>query len=197
MKRKLILVTIAILNLPCYSQRWDITPSIKWSINLGKNGDNGMSVCHASDGNFVMMCKSANMNIRLVKVNPAGEIIWDKVLINGGSCRGLIETRDRGFIIVGNTEAVNLDCDLLILKTNDQGDLLWVKTYGSTITDIGYNACETADGGLVVVGNAYASQSSPGSVVWLLKTDAVGQKLWERNFGFGGTNQGFAVKETL
>jgi len=57
----------------------------------------------------------------------------------------------------------------------------WERTYGGAGTEIGYSVQQTSDGGYVVVG--YRGGPSPNEdVVYLIKTNAVGDTLWTRTY---------------
>ncbi len=63
-------------------------------------------------------------------------------------------------------------------------DTLWTRTYGYAYDDAGYDVKQTSDGGYILVGYAtfwwglYDKES-----VYLIKTDANGDRLWEETYG--------------
>ena len=82
-----------------------------------------------------------------------------------------------------------------IKKVNPKSDLLvqppetWNKTFGGILTDTGYFVQQTSDGGFIVVGETNA----PMGDVYLIKTDANGNKQWDKTY-MSGT--GICVQQT-
>lgn len=66
----------------------------------------------------------------------------------------------------------------------------WDKTFGSRDYDeYGYSVQQTSDGGYILVGTTHDD-------VWLIKTDAIGNKQWDKTFGGSHYESGYAVQQT-
>ncbi|MFW6119988.1 MAG: hypothetical protein ACOC80_03690 [Petrotogales bacterium] len=89
-----------------------------------------------------------------------------------------------GTIESSNIRKVNLERDLLL-----QPPEAWNKTFGGITSDIGYSVRQTTDGGFIVVGGT----NTPMGDVYLIKTDAHGNKQWDNTFA-GGV--GYCVQQT-
>ena len=93
--------------------------------------------------------------------------------------------------VTGTVENVNTKI------TNPQSALIlqppeaWNKTFGGITMDNGYSVEQTTDGGYIVSGATY-SGGIPD--VYLIKTDANGNKLWDTK-PYSGAN-GYCVKQT-
>jgi hypothetical protein len=70
---------------------------------------------------------------------------------------------------VGYTYSYNAQKeDILVLKTDQAGILLWNKTYGGINSDWGWAVQQTRDGGYIIAGDTWSAD--PGSCnVWLIK----------------------------
>ena len=73
-------------------------------------------------------------------------------------------------------------------EIGDQQKDAFVKFYGTSSYDQGFDIKQTADGGFVILGNT----NRPGkrTDISLIKTDAFGNIEWERNYGGRGSDEG-------
>ena len=152
--------------------------------------DDGLAIVGYNTYNY----PSDNQSVLLLKIDNDGNEIWHKTfdyeLYNYGY--SLKQTSDGGFIIVGYTSP-NYDNEYktYLLKTDENGTLLWEKTFGGKYNDIGYSVQTTDDGGYIITG--YIGDYWLGDV-WLIKTDAYGNLQWDKNFGGWS---GASVSQTL
>ena len=138
-----------------------------------------------SDGNYALCggLGSSTMNYgwpRVIKINPAGSVIWDKKYSNlswSGSFFGIIEVPSTNNIIGYGTK----DAMGYILKINQNGDSLWqrslhhptVNYFGSTSILWSLDTSDT--NGYVAAGVIYPASPDTGSVdVWVIKVDEWG-----------------------
>ena len=98
----------------------------------------------------------------------------------------VIECSSGGYAVVGLTYSYGAGgSDVLLLRLHDNGTLLWNKTFGGALDEIGYSIVECSDGGFAFVGST-TSFGAGGRDVWFVRTDAVGNHIW--NHTFGGPN---------
>ena len=100
--------------------------------------------------------------------------------------------------IVDNTEQVNM---YWLVKTDNEGNIQWSKTYGGSDDDRGEHLIQTNDGGFLLAGYTTSSDGDISQNAgfydhWLLKLDASGNIQWERSYGFSGSDQLFSVIQT-
>ena len=92
------------------------------------------------------------------------------------------QTSDGGYIIAGTTGSQGQGGrDVLLLKTDVRGNKVWERTFGSAGDEEGASVVQAADGGYVLAG--FAGDESGGGDVWLIKTDANGNRIWDRKLG--------------
>ncbi len=149
------------------------------------------------------------------KQNLPGDLtgFTDVVSTLGGTkndvAQSVITTSDGGFAILGYTQSMDGDVtdksdesfDFWLLKFDADANLEWDKTYGGSGDDRGRSIIQTQDGGFALLG--YTS-SSDGDVsmnngfrdFWLLKTDNLGNLVWEKSYGFSGADEGTKIIET-
>ena len=105
------------------------------------------------------------------------------------------QTQDGGFIIVGFTESYGAGGeDVYLIKTDENGDTLWTRTYGGSSDDMGNSVQETTDGGFIIAGYTY-SYGAGGSGVYLIRTDSLGDTLWTRTYGGSDDDYGYSVQQ--
>jgi predicted secreted protein len=94
----------------------------------------------------------------------------------------IVKTPDNGYAIAGITYASPTSTpDAWLIKTDSNGNVLWNKTYGGTAADYTYNIVQTTDGGFALAGYTQ-SFGVAQRAVWLLKTDANGNLLWNMTY---------------
>ncbi|MGD8780781.1 MAG: hypothetical protein PVH88_17685 [Ignavibacteria bacterium] len=124
----------------------------------------------------------------MIKADKDGNKKWGKNYSNGDGYSG-IQTTDGGFAITGST--ATLVFDVLLLKTDNQGNIMWQKNIGGSSYDAGYSILQTSDAGYVVTGYTYTELNSQ---LLLLRTDVNGNKIFENKYG--NRSVGYSIKIT-
>ena len=142
---------------------------IMWSKTFGGSGaDAGRSIYPTNDGGFIIAgytfsFGAENSDIYLLKTDADGNELWSKTF--GGSgweyAYSVIQTSDSGFLIAGYTTSKGAGCkDVYVIKTDNQGNLLWDKTYGGENKDVGRAVCQAVNGDFII--NGYTDSYSQG-----------------------------------
>ena len=162
------------------------------------------SVQQTTDGGYIITGSggwtntSTEHDLWILKTDNLGNTIWSKTFggsgLDDGSC--VKQTTDGGYIITGHTASFgNGSRDVWLLKTNNQGDSLWSKSFGGVGMEIGFSGQQTIDGGFIITGETY-SFGNGESDLWLLKTDSQGDSLWTKTFGGADYEFGYSVQQT-
>ena len=61
-------------------------------------------------------------------------------------------------------------------------------------SDCGYSLLQLADGGFLIAGNA-ESYGNGNPDVYLLRTDAAGEQIWQKTYGGSGSDYGWFLLE--
>jgi len=179
-------------------------PPVEWDKTFGGSfGDHGQSVQQTSDGGYIIAGITdfngiGNFDVWLIKTDVDGNDIWKKAF--GGSLwdfgYSVQQTSDGGYIIAGETKSYGAGgWDVWLIKTDVDGNDIWDKTFGGSFDDHGQSVQQTSDGGYIIVG--YTDSYGAGqSDVWLIKTDADGNEVWDKTFGGGDGDLGMSVQQT-
>ncbi|WP_052297609.1 MULTISPECIES: hypothetical protein [Methanothrix] len=165
-----------------------------------------MAICLASANPDTMT--SGQLNTSLSGPIPQEE--WNRTY--GGSSDDVgtygQQTKDGGYIITGYTSSYGADApfswlikvqhrgDLWLIKTDAEGQKEWDRTYGGLGKDLGFFVQQTKDEGYIIVGGKKSFWIIGSYDLWILKTDAKGNVLWDRTFGGSGEDLGFSVQQT-
>ncbi len=157
----------------------------EWNQTFGGTSiDEGYSVQETFDGGYVIIgCtfsnRSGNANVWLIKTNTFGQEEWNKEF--GGDSdvegRSVQQTLDSGYIITGFERiAEDRHVELLLIKTDSNGNEEWSHNYGGADSKIGYSVQETDDGGYIIAGSILPNESGSYDVL-LIKTDSEGNTI--------------------
>jgi hypothetical protein len=135
----------------------------------------------------------------LIKTDAAGNKLWDEMFVGKGNDIGtsVQQTTDGGYVICGATGSYETETSgTLLIKTDAAGNKLWDRTFGGERISIGNSVQQTADGGYIVCGTTTSYETNKPIELWLIKTDAKGNKLWDKTFGDEIVAQGESVEQT-
>jgi len=173
-----------------------------WTKNYGEQYDDyGYSVQQTTDGGYILTgsieSDTADFDVYLIKTDENGDTLWTKNYGGNSNDFGFSvqQTTDDGYIITGIYNSISTSEDLYLIKTNENGDLLWSKTYGSDENDWGLSVKQTVDGGFIVTG-VIDLNTTKNDQVYLIKTDENGDTLWTKNYGGNYNDYGYSVQQT-
>ena len=151
--------------------------------------DEAWSIVNAGNNEYTVLFSASNNRskhkIGLAKYTASSELLWKKMYDEFPTTNKgykLIKVKD-GFIVLGNAiNGSNGDSDILIMKTDNQGSLIWSQIYGGAMDDIAYSILQTQDKGLVIVGMT-ESYGVGKNDVYILKLNKNGKLKWSRTYG--------------
>lgn len=187
----------------------DDNSNIIWQKSLGgSNNEFARAIQQTSDGGYIVAGSSysndgdlstnnGNSDFWIVKLTSSGSIEWEKSL--GGTFNeeawSIRETSDNNFIVLGMSNSDNGDVtenngslDLWIVKLSPVGDLLWQKSLGGSHNETARSIRETPDSGFIIVGGSRSNDGDLSSNngfddYWIVKTDSLGNIIWQKSFG--------------
>jgi hypothetical protein len=154
-------------------------------------GASATSLQVTSDGGYIITGSVSTIDgtdVYLLRTNAAGEMVWQRSFGGGNYDVGnfVQVTPDGGYIIAGTTSSYgNGSYYVYLIKTDAVGVSEWEKTFGGLDYDEGHCVQVTPDGGYIVAGSTYSYGNGEQSDIYLIKTDADGELLWQRALGEG------------
>ncbi len=159
------------------------------------------NACIKTENGYILAgSKSGSLDtnmVYLVKFNEQFDTLWTKQFFkdtNWVTSRGICNTDDGGFLIVGET-ILKSDSTLgdghhygLMLKVDANGNYEWFKSFGTEEHHENlYKAVQTHDGGYLVGGGTESWQDGLGAIDkgdwYIVKTDSQGNEQWHRRYG--------------
>ncbi|MBI4980591.1 hypothetical protein HZC30_03485 [Candidatus Woesearchaeota archaeon] len=198
-----------------YLVKTDANGNEQWNkVFGGKYVDVGYSVQQSSDGGYIIAGFTVQNNrtepyiyngywggqgvadAYLIKTDSDGNKLWEKTFGENYTDEvafSVQQTSDGGYILTGLTGVMEdthsgqpRDSDVYLLKTDENGNKVWERKFGRgefgrSKIDEAFSVKQTSDGGYIIAGKSSTD-------AYLIKTDAIGNKLWEKTFG-GGSGQ--------
>ena len=181
-----------------YTIRTDANGDSLWTRLFGEPGFayHGSDVVNTIDGCYTITgncTDNENENrLLLLKYNDSGDLLWSQIYREfWGKGLSLVQLVDGSFVIAGQSD--HNQGDVLLMKTDEDGEIIWMRNIGGPATDSAHSVKQTHDGGFIICGS-YLTYSSE---VWLLKTDSEGDTLWTRFYGGAQNEWGNEVDQTL
>lgn len=174
-----------------YLIRTDPSGDTVWTKTYGGNGlDWGKSIQQTPDNGFIISGHTTSYgeglyDVYLIKTDALGDTLWTRTyggsLNENGSSVAL--GSDGGYLVAGFTGNFGASStDVLLLKTDANGDTLWTKIFGGNSLEQAFHVQPTADNGYLLVGETQSFGA--GSVdAYVTKTDSMGNPEWMKTYG--------------
>ena len=211
MKKKLLLLLI--MFIPFFINALEVEK--EWQKSFGGTGSEYVSSAIPSeDGGFFLVGSSKSSTLDtlinnvsrdaiLIKYDNNGNIIW-KTNWGGNdddSFFHAIEFEDKSIILVGNSESTNINgitnkghTDAIIVKYDSEGNMLWQKNWGDTLTDSFYYSTKVNNDNFIAVGSKKTSDVTFKAII--IKYDKDGTILWEKEWGGSQVDVFYSVAQT-
>ncbi|UCF49470.1 MAG: PKD domain-containing protein [Thermoplasmatales archaeon] len=179
----------------------------QWNKTHGNvQADAGFSVKQTSEGRYIITGYTRSYgwgdpgDIWLIKTNETGVELWNRTW--GGPYTGASEegfsveqTPDSGYILTGCYYDDSVyGYDVILIKTDENGNEEWNRTWGGKDNDIGNCVKVTLDGGYIISGRIQKGLNMVDA--WLIKTDAIGIEQWNKSYGGAYSDSAESVFQT-
>ncbi len=182
----------------------DASGNVQWAKTYGGTGvDWARSVKQTSDGGYIVAgwtysFGAGGNDILLIKTDANGNVQWAKTYggIDDDYAYSVQQTSDGGYIVAGWTYSFGAaEKDILLIKTDANGNVQWAKTYRGTDEDWAYSVQQTSDGGYIVAGWTLSFGPNPFNF-FLIKTNSSGNVQWARTYGGTNNDYAYSVQQT-
>ncbi len=150
---------------------------------------------------WMLLAFVAALNTTIAQTNRP-PILWQSCAGGNGQdkAKAFVNTTDGAFLVVGETrssviegtdrsldsEIPRIDADIMAVKMNAKGRVLWKQLYGGSYAESADDVILTEEGGYLIVGETNSKEYSHGDRdMFVVRTDKLGKVLWAK--GYGGT----------
>lgn len=191
-----ILISIFSLCL-IYSSAWSQQSFYK--LYSGNGFDKGEDIIELPDTSYYVTGSSGswggNSQAFLMKIDSLGNYVWSQAY-GGAESEEAIKVMNRpgsGFYLAGMSNSSNLgNFDAMLIKTDENGNQEWLKTYPTSAWERINDAVMTKDTGFVLIGQRQALMGANSDIL-LMRIDKNGDTLWTKSFGTIGDDQANAI----
>ncbi|MCF7811967.1 T9SS type A sorting domain-containing protein [bacterium] len=177
-----------------------------WSRTFGgRDEDRCYSIVQTGDGGFALAgltksFRAQGTDMWLVKTDNNGDSLWAYKYgyRNDEECYSMIQCSDGGFALAGKYDpgGVSWDRDMLLLKTDEEGDSLWSRRFGGSGNEYCQSIKQTPDGGYALGGWTTSFGMNGTSDMWLVRTDTNGDSLWSLTEGRNTADNCYSIVQT-
>jgi hypothetical protein len=173
-----------------------------WNKAYGGEGEeSGLALAVLPDGylaaGYTTSFGSGGQDAWLLRIDSEGDLLWEKTFGGAGNdaVSSIIPAPGGGFVLAGFTfSSGSGNSDGWLFKVDDSGSQVWSWTYGGTELDYLRGVNTGTDGSFIAIGStdSFGSQGD----IWLVKTDAQGNTLWQKRYRGQGNDFPVYAAET-
>jgi gliding motility-associated-like protein len=213
-------------NNDAWLVKYNQAGQIEWQKNYGGSGaDAATSIITTSDGGYLFAGRTnsndgdvvrnagSTVDVWIVKLDNTGIIQWQKTYGGSGDeeANSIVQATNGDYIFAGYTNSEDGDVqglhtsllrsDIWVVRLNATGSIIWQKCLGGAGSEQGRSAKATADGGLVITGQAETNGGDVSGVhgftdAWVVKLNAAGIMEWQRALGGTQHEIGYSITTT-
>lgn len=197
-------------------------PTISWEKSIGgSNTDKVEKIIATHDGGYAVVgysysndfdvpSNNGDWDIFVSKISYNGMIEWTRSFGGTGEDEGFAiqELNNGDFMICGTTIGYDPNflpnyghTDIVLIKLNKEGNLLWKKNKGGSKNDFCRDMIKTSDGNLIIAGSSGsldidATINRGNTDFWIVKIDTSATILWQKSYGGDNEELAYSIMET-
>jgi len=164
-----------------YILRTDSLGDPRWARVYGGAGDaRAYFVDKTEDGGYIITGYANTFGsgdgVYLLRTDSIGDTLWSRRYgtIGGSYGRSVLVASDGGYVVAGGCLRMGGNKDVLLLKTDSNGDSVWSRSFGGILEEQGAEAQQTRDGGYILLGSTWSFGTGSRNMFYLIKTDENG-----------------------
>ena len=184
-------------NYDIYIVKTDMDGNVQWKrvfFREDEGADVALSIQQLDDGGYIAggFTQSSSWASYIIRMDSQGNAVWSNIFPGSwqSECYDIQPTPDGGFILTGTESSFQTDTDVLIIKLDAGGSLLWKKIYGTVDAEQGEFIQQLQDG-YVIAG--MSGHGSGGYDMYVIRTNSAGDSLWSRTIGGSGDDRAFSA----
>jgi hypothetical protein len=155
-----------------------------WRYPKDQNLNKYCSVIQTNDNNFLAIrtVYDGGQKVSVSKFDKDGGLMWEKFYkyLTRTGAQYIEKTPDGNFVILGTEGTLQEREDFFVLKINDNGDVLWKKSYSDPAYAFANQIKPASDNGFIICGTSMGVRDIVS--VRILKIDSEGNLSWDKTF---------------
>lgn len=118
-------------------------------------------------------------------LNGFSQISFYKLYSGNGYDKGegVVQLADSSYTITGGSSSWSGNSDAFLLHLDSLGNYKWSRSYGGNESDIGRRVLFDTTWGYFIAGHSNSFSGNGNFDAYLIRTDNIGNKLWEKTYG--------------
>jgi len=175
-----------------FTVKLDNSGSIQWTRMIGEKNDAGYAIIQTRDGGYAIagIKTNSSSDLYITKLDGSGDLQWTRTVGGTRDDVGydIIQADDGMYYVVGQTNSFGLSLsrnDLLIVKLNEAGNLVWSHTINDQLSwIIGRKVIQAHTGKIMTLGYQKTGMETR---MHLAKVDQDGNIYMRKTFGINDT----------
>ena len=181
--------------------KFDSGGNLQWNKAYGGPGNEfAHAIDPTNDGGYIVAGYTSGFGAQykdylVVKTDAGGVVQWSKRFGGSGDdvIRYVKQTSDGNYLVAGFTHSFGTAGDIMIIKLDSNGDILWQKRYGGAKFEEPCCILEVPDGYIIMEQSTSFSKNTDG---WIFKIDNSGNIVKQKRIGGGSFDEISAARMT-